>query len=92
VAELAIVIAGGVFVWIVWPDVPWRALEVALVALMIPFPVFTYPFAKLVWLAIDLAFRPPRIGDFAGHGENRPAGDGSSANRPPDSTNGPPRT
>jgi uncharacterized protein (DUF983 family) len=88
VAELAIVVAGGAFVWAVWPDVPWTALEIALVALMIPFPVFTYPFAKLVWLAIDLAIRPPRIGDFAGHGENAPPGHDPSANRPPPSTNG----
>jgi uncharacterized protein (DUF983 family) len=73
VAEVAIVVAGGLFVWVVWPDVPWTALEVGLIALMIPFPVFTYPFAKLVWLAIDLAFRPPRFSDFAGHGENAPS-------------------
>jgi hypothetical protein len=37
---------------------------------MVPFPFFTYPFAKTIWLAIDLLFRPPTLADFAGHGEN----------------------
>jgi hypothetical protein len=37
---------------------------------MIPFPVFTYPWSKTLWLAIDLHFRPATLADFEGHGEN----------------------
>lgn len=69
-AELMIVAAGLVVLFATWPDVPWDALKWGLVALMVPFPFVTYPFAKTIWLAIDLLFRPPTLADFAGHGEN----------------------
>ena len=70
VAELMIVLAGVIVVLRTWPEVPWGVVQWGLVALMIPFPVFTYPFAKTLYLAIDLLLRPPTVGDFAGHGEN----------------------
>ena len=69
-AELMIVGAGLVVLFATWPDVPWNALKWGLLALMVPFPFFTYPFAKTIWLAVDLLFRPPTLADFAGHGEN----------------------
>ena len=69
-AELAIVLVAVVVGLATWPDVPWDGIQWGLVAFIIPFPVFTYPFSKTVWLAIDLRFRPPTLGDFAGHGEN----------------------
>jgi uncharacterized protein (DUF983 family) len=75
-AELTIVAAGVLVLFSTWPDVPWVALKWGLLALMIPFPFFTYPFAKTVWLAIDLLFRPPVLADFAGHGENEGPGPG----------------
>lgn len=70
-AELMIVGAGLVVVLVTWPDVPWDGLKWGLLALMVPFPFLTYPFAKTIWLALDLLFRPPTLADFAGHGENR---------------------
>lgn len=70
-AELMIVTAGFVVLLATWPDVPWNALKWGLLAFMVPFPFFTYPFAKTIWLAIDLLFRPPTLADFAGHGENQ---------------------
>jgi hypothetical protein len=33
-------------------------------------PVAFYPFAKTLWLAADLIFRPLALKDLAGHGEN----------------------
>lgn len=69
-AELAIVAVALVVLLATWPDVPWSAIQWGLVAFIIPFPVLTYPFAKTLWLAIDLLFRPPTLGDFEGHGEN----------------------
>jgi uncharacterized protein (DUF983 family) len=69
-AELMIAAVAGGFVLLTWPDVPWSAIKWGLVALMIPFPVLTYPFSKTLWLAIDLVFRPITLNDIAGHGEN----------------------
>lgn len=69
-AEVAIVVVAAVVLLATWPAVPWGAIQWGLVALMIPFPVFTYPFSKTLWLAVDLVFRPLTRGDFAGHGEN----------------------
>lgn len=47
-----------------WPDVPWRALMLGGVALMVLLPILFFPFSRTVWLAIDLSFRPPREEDF----------------------------
>jgi len=69
-AELMVVAAAALTVLLTWPSVPWTTLQFALVALMIPFPVLTYPFSRTLWLAIDLTFRPITLGDLDGHGEN----------------------
>ena len=69
-AELMIVAVALVVLLATWPDVPWRGIQWGLVALMVPFPVFTYPFSKTLWLAVDLVFRPVTLNDIAGHGEN----------------------
>ena len=68
-AEVAIVAVAGAVALITWPDIPWDAIQWGLAGLMIPFPAFTYPFSKTVWLAVDLSFRRLTRGDFAGHGE-----------------------
>jgi uncharacterized protein (DUF983 family) len=64
VAELLVVAAlvGGMI--LTWPDVPWTALTWALALLVVPTPFATYPFARAVWLALDLHFQPERPGDF----------------------------
>ena len=41
-----------------WPAVPWTELGVACAALAILTPLATFPHSKLLYLAIDLAFRP----------------------------------
>lgn len=71
-AEFAIVLGALVAVLAYWPDVPWNAIKWTLLVLMVPLPVLTYPFAKTLWLAIDLVFRPLTWADLAGHGENDP--------------------
>jgi hypothetical protein len=71
-AELLIVAGGLAVVLLTWPDVPWEALKWGLILLMLPAPVAFYPFAKTLWLATDLLFRPPTLRDFEGHGENTP--------------------
>ena len=72
VAELLIVAGAGVGIWATWPRVPWSLITWSLVLLMVVAPVVFYPFAKTLWLALDLTFRPVTWGDLAGHGENLP--------------------
>ena len=60
VAELALA-AGALAVAVAtWPAVPWRTLTGAGAALMVLAPVAFYPFAKLIWLAVDLRVRGVR--------------------------------
>lgn len=57
VAELA---AAGLIVAFMlgtWPDVPWDTVTWGGVGLVIAFPILFYPYARTVWLALDLAFR-----------------------------------
>ena len=63
-AEIAIVVLGFAAILLTWPDVPWGWIGWGLGALMILFPVITYPFSKLLWLAMDVGFRPVTPGDF----------------------------
>lgn len=70
VAELTIVAGGVAAVFMTWPDVPWNTIKWALIALMIPFPFFTYPWSKTLWMAIDLVVRPVTLQDIEAHGEN----------------------
>ncbi len=65
IAELIIVAAMLVVLLATWPAVPWQAMLWAIVILTIPAVVFTYPFSRSLWLAIDLLFRPPEPRDFA---------------------------
>jgi len=69
-AELTIVLGALSAILWTWPDVPWTALKWTLIALMVPGPIIFYPFAKTLWLAIDLTIRPPTGADLSGHGEN----------------------
>jgi uncharacterized protein (DUF983 family) len=48
-----------------WPDPPWDALTRWSVVLMAVAPIGFYPFARLLFLAADLAFRPARPEEFA---------------------------
>ncbi|UCC23798.1 MAG: DUF983 domain-containing protein [Gemmatimonadales bacterium] len=73
-AEFTIAFGALLAVVATWPTVPWNAIKWGLLLLMIPAPLVTYPFAKLVWLAIDLTLRPVTWADLEGHGENRPTG------------------
>lgn len=41
-----------------WPDPPWGLLTYGGAALMVLLPVVLYPYAKTLFLAFDLVFRP----------------------------------
>lgn len=43
---------------ITWPDPPWDAIQYGGSALLLIGVLAAYPFAKTLWLAIDLIFRP----------------------------------
>ncbi len=72
-AEFTIALIALTVVLQTWPDVPWNALKWGLILVMVPAPALTYPFAKTVWLAIDLTLRPVTGSDLAGHGANATA-------------------
>jgi uncharacterized protein (DUF983 family) len=67
--------AGGVLavLLLTWPDPPWDALLWGGIPVLVVFPIATYPLSKLLWLTVDLQFRPLRPEDFA------PADDTSTA-------------
>lgn len=59
-AELIFVALLIVVVVATWPNTPWTALTWGSIVVAVVAPIFTYPIAKQVWLAFDLAFRPHR--------------------------------
>jgi uncharacterized protein (DUF983 family) len=62
-AELvAIAISVSVIV-VSWPDVPWNAVWFGSIALAALMPVLFFPFARNLWLAWDLYFRPREPSD-----------------------------
>ncbi len=77
-AEFIIVLGSLAVILATWPAVPWTGLKWALILLMVPAPVFFYPFAKTLWLAIDLSLRPMTWADLDGHGENTGPPDAAS--------------
>lgn len=57
-AELILAAAALAVILATWPDVPWTPMLYGGAALMILAPLFFYPFAKLIWLAVDLRLQP----------------------------------
>ena len=43
---------------VTWPDPPWDAIQYVGAVVLILGVLAAYPFAKTLWLAIDLVFRP----------------------------------
>ena len=41
-----------------WPDVPWGLIQWGGLVLVLGAPLLFYPFARAIWLAIDLLLRP----------------------------------
>jgi uncharacterized protein (DUF983 family) len=70
VAELLIVAGAAVTILVTLTEVPWAALKRWLPVLATVTPVVFYPFAKTVWLAIDLRIRPVHPDDFRIEGAN----------------------
>src|SRR5919106_216217 len=49
---LVSVLATGLL--LTWPDVPWSAVTVVAVVMVVAVPTVLYPWSKTVWVAIDL--------------------------------------
>ena len=63
VAELMAVAIAAVLWLTLWPRLSFNALWGASMALAIVMPIVFYPFARDLWLAWDLYFRPHEEGD-----------------------------
>jgi uncharacterized protein (DUF983 family) len=75
VAEMLVFFGGlAVLAW-TWPDVPWTGLMWGLAILMVLAPIALYPFARQLWLAVDLLFQPAAPADF-GEAQPSPGRDG----------------
>jgi uncharacterized protein (DUF983 family) len=60
VAELVLFAVMAAVIVATWPDPPWDLLQRWSLVLMVAAPLAFYPFARLLFLAFDLAFRPVR--------------------------------
>jgi uncharacterized protein (DUF983 family) len=40
-----------------WPEVPWTTVLVVTMAANVLFPILFYPWARMLWVALDMAFR-----------------------------------
>lgn len=47
-----------------WPTPPWNLLLWGGMGLMLLFPVFFYPWSKVLFVAVDLVFRPAGPEDY----------------------------
>lgn len=59
-------IAMGISVTVIvvtYPDTPWNAVWILSIALAALMPVIFFPFARTLWLAWDLYFRPREPSD-----------------------------
>lgn len=56
--ETALAALGTLVIVATWPDVPWTAITVGGVVLAAAMPAATYPWSRLLYLAVDLKLRP----------------------------------
>ena len=54
-----LIAVGLVVALIVWSDLSVLQMQIAGVALAVGLPIFFYPFALLLWIALDITFHPP---------------------------------
>ena len=57
-SELIAVLVVAIVILATWPSVPWNAVWVGAIALMIAAPIALFPLSRALWLAVDLLFRP----------------------------------
>jgi uncharacterized protein (DUF983 family) len=62
-AEMVAVVISAIVIIASWPSVAWNVVWVFSMVLAVLMPVLFFPFARDIWLAWDLAFRPREAGD-----------------------------
>lgn len=72
VAELLLAGVLALVVLVTWPDVPWNGLMWGGGVAMVVAPILFFPVSRTLWLAIDLALRPPTPADFDDGPKPRP--------------------
>lgn len=65
--ELLFAVILGVIFVATYPHTPWALLQWGGLVLMVAGAVLCYPFAKSVWLAADLIFRPLSLEELEWH-------------------------
>lgn len=70
--ELLIVAFLVLAIVMTWPAVPWDALLWIAAPVVVLAPILFYPITRTVWLAVDLAMRPPGPHDFPEPGSEAP--------------------
>jgi len=76
-AESVPVLVVGGTVLATWPDPPWTLLRWGGIGLAVIIPFIGYPFAKTLWLFLDMQFRAPVRAPESGGG----AGPGIASER-----------
>ncbi len=71
--ELVFAIGLLVVLMVTWPSPPWEMIQWVGAAVLVAGILVAYPFAKTLWLAIDLIFRPVSANELGWHTED-PAG------------------
>lgn len=67
--ELLFALLLGVVVILTYPDTPWNLLQWSAIVQILGGALLCYPFAKAIWLAADLIFRPLTDKELAWHRE-----------------------
>ncbi|MHB1326738.1 MAG: DUF983 domain-containing protein [Gemmatimonadales bacterium] len=62
-AVFALFFVIGMFV--TWPEVPWTRLLIIGLVLAVVTPFVIFPYARMLYLALDLSVRPPELSDLA---------------------------
>ena len=55
-SELLMIFVVIGYVLVHWPAVDWKTVEVLSVVMVVVSPVISYPFAKVLWVAIEFVF------------------------------------
>jgi uncharacterized protein (DUF983 family) len=73
--EVILFLCVAVCVALTWPSPPWELLTWVTAVLTLGGCVGCYPFAKVTWLALDLALRPISPEELQGHREGGQVGE-----------------
>ena len=71
-SEGALIVAAVLVGILTWPEVPWRALQLGTIGLMLIVPFIFYPLSLAFWLACDILIRPLTEAEITWHRASAP--------------------